>query len=456
MVQKLSAAQRRYIENALLIAALGLTFKKLEEDYETKPLGDIADTTSGGTPLRNTSTYYGGNIPWIKSGELNDNLIEEVEEYITEEGLANSSAKIYPKGTLVVALYGATVGKTGILGLDAASNQAVCAVFPKTKETTNEFVFWFLRHKRPEFLGMSFGGAQPNISQKIIRETLIPIPSLELQKKLSDFFAIIERRQNGDASKKYPTLPDEFADVIHTVELIESLAARVNEAQRLREEADEEANSLERSILDKIYKSCVAQFGTVELADACDTITDGDHITPKFADNGVKFIFVGNVSSGFLHFRNCKYVVPEYFEKIRPQRKAKLGDILYSAVGATLGIPAIVDQQEDFCFQRHIAIIKPNRAKLDSKFLWYLMRSATIFDFAWANTTGSAQPTVPLNAIRKIPVVVPPLDEQRRIVAYLDGLQAKVNALRGLQSETQEELDALLPSVLDMAFRGEL
>jgi len=249
-----------------------------------------------------------------------------------------------------------------------------------------------------------------------------------------------------------PPLTEQRRIVAH----IESLEARVNEAQRLREEADIEANSLERSLIDKVYKSCVEQYGTIELANVCDSITDGDHITPKFEENGVKFIFVGNVSSGFLHFRNCKYVLPEYFAKVRPQRKAQLGDILYSAVGATLGVPAIVDKQEDFCFQRHIAIIKPNREKLDPKFLWYVMRSATIFDFAWANTTGSAQPTVPLNAIRKFPVVVPPLDEQRRIVAYLDGLQAKVNALRELQVKGGEELSALMPSILDKAFKGEL
>src|SRR5688500_4798805 len=148
-----------------------------------------------------------------------------------------------------------------------------------------------------------------------------------------------------------PPLAEQRRIVTH----IESLAARVNEAQRLREEAEVEAESLERSYIDKIYKSSVANFGTSEFANVSDTITDGDHITPRFSDSGVKFIFVGNVSSGFLHFRNCKYVEPEYYAKIRPQRKAQIGDILYSAVGATLGIPAIVDQVEEFCFQRHIA-----------------------------------------------------------------------------------------------------
>src|SRR5205807_6077496 len=99
---------------------------------------------------------------WIKSGELRDGLIAVSEESISEAGLKGSSAKIFPHGTLVVALYGANVGRTGILGLDAATNQAVCALFPKNS-LDRDYLWWFLRRMRPIFVGESFGGAQPNI-----------------------------------------------------------------------------------------------------------------------------------------------------------------------------------------------------------------------------------------------------------------------------------------------------
>ena len=188
----------------------------------------------------------------------------------------------------------------------------------------------------------------------------------------------------------------------------------------------------------------------------CLSITDGDHITPAFAETGVMFIFVGNVSSGYLHFNNCKYVVPEYFAAIKEHRKPAKGDILYSAVGATLGIPAIVDCNQEFCFQRHIALLKPDLSQLSSEFFWHMLRSSTLYETAWAGTTGSAQPTIPLKAIRVLEIPLPPLSEQRRIVAYLDDLQAKVDALKRLQSETAAELNALLPSILDKAFKGEL
>jgi type I restriction enzyme, S subunit len=186
------------------------------------------------------------------------------------------------------------------------------------------------------------------------------------------------------------------------------------------------------------------------------TITDGDHNTPAFVEEGVKFIFVGNVSSGRLHFEHCKRVDPTYFKNITSTRKPTPGDILYSAVGMTLGIPAIVDTNEEFCFQRHVAIIKPNHARADTRFLWHMLQSGTVYRKAWSSTTGSAQPTVPLRAIRALPIPLPPVPEQRRIVAYLDSLQAKVDALKALQAETAAELDALLPAVLDKAFKGEL
>lgn len=247
-----------------------------------------------------------------------------------------------------------------------------------------------------------------------------------------------------------------LAEQRRVVARIDEVAAKIAEARRLRAEAVEEAEALWRSGLDRFYKDAAETFGLAPIRNLCTSITDGDHLTPTFLDEGVKFIFVGNISSGRLHFKNCKHVSKEYYKSLRPQRKPQIGDILYSTVGMTLGIPVVVDTPEPFCFQRHVAIIKPDQEKHDPAFLCFMLQADTVFRRAWAETTGSAQPTVPLGAIRLHPIPVPPLPEQRRIVAELDALQAKVDALRALQAETAAELDALLPAVLDRAFRGEL
>jgi type I restriction enzyme S subunit len=188
----------------------------------------------------------------------------------------------------------------------------------------------------------------------------------------------------------------------------------------------------------------------------CLSITDGDHNTPTFAELGARFIFVGNVSSGRLHFEGCKRVSEEYFKSLSRSRTPQRGDILYSAVGATLGVPAVVDTDEPFCFQRHVAILKPDPAIVLSGYLWHMLRARTVFTKAWESTTGSAQPTIPLRAIRKLPVPVPSIDEQRKLAISLDEVQLAVSDLESSQAHTAAELDALLPSILDRAFKGEI
>jgi type I restriction enzyme S subunit len=180
------------IDASVVVARM--IFNYLESHAPLKKIQDIAETTSGGTPSRNITSYYGGNIPWIKSGELNDGFIEKSEEYITEEGLNNSSAKVYPKGTLVLALYGATVGKVGILNIEAASNQAVCAIFPN-KDVNRDYLFWFFRQKRYDYIKSSFGGAQPNISQKVVKGTLAPIPDYKVQENIVKFLNHYESKR---------------------------------------------------------------------------------------------------------------------------------------------------------------------------------------------------------------------------------------------------------------------
>jgi len=237
---------------------------------------------------------------------------------------------------------------------------------------------------------------------------------------------------------------------------IEELAAKEAEARGLRSLALDEVEALSRSVTDSTYKRLTSEIGLSHLRTACTSITDGDHLTPAFSEGGVKFIFVGNVSTAQLHFNGVKYVTSQYFQGLSATRVPRRGDLLYSAVGATLGIPAVVNVDDDFCFQRHVAILKPDRTKALSHFLWHMLKSQTVFDKAWASTTGSAQPTIPLRAIRELPIPLPPLDRQKQVVAELDALQAKVDAVKALQAETAAELDAMLPAILDKAFKGGL
>lgn len=161
---------------------------KLPQGWEWKNLGEIANTSSGGTPSRNKKEYWeNGNIKWLKSGELNDGYIDFIEENITEEAIENSSAKIFQKGTLLIAMYGATAGKLGILNLDSTTNQAICAFLHKDKNIKflEKFLFYFLFFLRDKIIKDSFGGAQPNINQTYIKNLQIPLPPIKEQEQIA-------------------------------------------------------------------------------------------------------------------------------------------------------------------------------------------------------------------------------------------------------------------------------
>ena len=154
-------------------------------DYTLKRISELCKIGSGGTPARRHKEYYNGTIPWIKTGELHDEILYDTEEKITQQGLENSSAKLYPKGSLVVAMYGATIGKTAKLGIDATTNQA-CAVLSYIDNNLiqTDYLWIYLQSQTNNLKKMAYGGAQPNINANIISNYLIPIPPVNLQNSI--------------------------------------------------------------------------------------------------------------------------------------------------------------------------------------------------------------------------------------------------------------------------------
>lgn len=166
-----------------------------EKGWETKRLGDVCQTSAGGTPTKGRSEYYdNGTIPWLRSGEINKMYICNTELFINELGLRNSSAKWFPKNTVVIAMYGATVGQVGILCHEMTTNQAVCGIFPN-KTFAPIYLYHFLHSQKENYIKIAAGGAQPNISQNIVRNTLICCPPLALQQRFASKIEAIEQQK---------------------------------------------------------------------------------------------------------------------------------------------------------------------------------------------------------------------------------------------------------------------
>ena len=148
-------------------------------------MGEIGNWQAGATPSRMRKDYYGGNIPWLKTGDLTDGYICEIPETITDKALEETSVKLNPTGSVLIAMYGATIGKIGILTFPATTNQACCACVDY-KAVTQKYLFYFLLSYKEEFVKMGGGGAQPNISKEKIISTLIPVPPIAEQNRIAD------------------------------------------------------------------------------------------------------------------------------------------------------------------------------------------------------------------------------------------------------------------------------
>ncbi len=195
-------------------------------------IGDVCSTSSGGTPLSTNAAYYeGGTIPWLRSGEVAQGEVYHSELFITEEGLKNSSAKIFPINTVLVAMYGATAGEVGILRFEASTNQAICGIIPNDK-LYPDFLYITLKANKPALIRLAGGGAQPNISQKIIREFKIPLPSLEVQKEIVAEIEGYQKVINGartvlDNYRPYISIHPDWP-MVKLVEIIDSLESGVS------------------------------------------------------------------------------------------------------------------------------------------------------------------------------------------------------------------------------------
>ena len=163
-----------------------------QESWKKLTLKDVAKWGSGGTPSRKHPEYYTGDIAWVKTGELNNEYLYETEEHITPEAIKNSSAKLFPKETVIIAMYGATIGQCAILGIEATTNQA-CACAVAKPIIDNKFLFSYLLSQKANFINLGKGGAQPNISQTILKDYPITLPTLIEQQSKEAAEAVLEQ-----------------------------------------------------------------------------------------------------------------------------------------------------------------------------------------------------------------------------------------------------------------------
>ncbi|MBC8458546.1 MAG: restriction endonuclease subunit S, partial [Deltaproteobacteria bacterium] len=350
----------------------------LSEGWEWTTIGAICETASGGTPSRNKSEYYDGEIPWLKSGELNDSFIFSTQESITELGLRNSSAKVFKSGDILIALYGATVGKLGILGKPVSTNQAICAI--RTPSILgNKYLFWFLKYKRNTLLKKRIGGAQPNISQQIIRNTELPLPPFPEQHriiaKIEELFtkldAGVEALKLVQAQlKRYrQSVLKAAVEGRLTVEWREQNKDELEPADKLLERTQEE----KKANLGKKYKESIPvdtsdlpklPYGWLWLRaeTICEKIQDGTHFSPKvqYSDKSYRrylYVTAKNIRESGVNLSNISYVDEEFHRTIYKRCNVEKNDVLLIKDGVKTGIATVNQLDQEFSLLSSVALL---------------------------------------------------------------------------------------------------
>jgi type I restriction enzyme S subunit len=283
--------------------------------------------------------------------------------------------------------------------------------------------------------------------------------------KVPDHWQSIGSQSSGTNVRRQSLHPSQFeraeiplpplGEQRRVVARIEELAARIHEARTLRHQAAEEAEALVSRSAETIL---LDGFPKTRLEAVCPIITDGTHQTPRYTEEGAIFLSAKNVKPFRFMPEEHRWVSVEDFRNYTARTKPRRGDVLLTRVGAGIGEAAVVDQDIEFAIYVSLALIRTDSTRLAPEFLVHWLNSPSGRASSHRETLGRghSQGNLNLKLLRGVELPVPPLTEQRRIVAELDALQAEVDALKRLQAETAAELDALLPALLDRAFKGEL
>ncbi len=396
-----------------------MNIKKIPSHWEIKKMPCVVKWSSGGTPKATEKLYYeNGTIPWLVIGDLNNGIVTHSESMITELGLSNSSAKLVSPGTLLVAMYG-SIGKLGITGMECCTNQAI-AFAKEMYGVTTKYMYYYLARIKPDLISQGKGGTQKNISLTVLNSFDVVVPPIEEQERI--------------------------------VARIEELFSELDNGVETLKKTKQQLAVYRQAALEKAFSICNRK---IAIEKVCEHVTDGDHMPPPKAPKGIPFIMISNIQNYKIDWSNTAFVGREYYDNIDKKRCPQLGDVLYTVTGS-FGIPVLIDYDKKFCFQRHIALLRPNNT-IDQKFLFYAMQTPCVYSQATKLSTGTAQKTVGLTVLRKIQIpFIDNIDVQHSIV---DDIECKMSVCDNLEKMVDialQQVEAMRQSILKKAFEGGL
>ena len=243
-----------------------------------------------------------------------------------------------------------------------------------------------------------------------------------------------------------------IAEQQRIVTRIEELFSELDSAVETLQKTKQQLEVYRQAVLKEAFAECQS---TVKVNDVCKHVTDGDHMPPPKAETGIPFIMISNIDKNVINWNGTAFVNREYYENINDKRRPQKGDVLYTVTGS-FGIPVLVDFDREFCFQRHIALLRPNN-RIIQKYLYYVMQEPEVYQQAEKKSTGTAQKTVSLSVLRNIEIpFVESVKEQERIVEKIESQLSVCDGIERTIEESLQQAEAMRQSILKKAFEGRL
>lgn len=402
-------------------------------------IGEVAKISSGfGFPER----YQGkksGELPFAKVRDISNCVkystghLHSADNYVDQTDLLTLRAKAVPAGSTAFAKIGEALrlNRRAFLRVDAILDNNCMAVTPE-KGIEPEYLYYFLT--TVDLAPFAVATTVPSVRRGDVEGVKLWLPPREEQRRIIAKIDSLSAKSRRARSR-----------LDHIPRLVEKYKQAMLSAAFQGE--------LTREWRGRLGTSAPA---VVPLRALCASITDGDHQAPPRAESGTPFITISAMNDGVIDLNKATRFVPQsYVDGLKASRRPSIGDVLYSVTGS-FGIPAAVVFDKPFVFQRHIAILKPDHAKVQTGYLHRLLGAPQVMEQAQSVATGTAQKTVPLSGLREFLIPHPPLDEQREVTRCIDNAFAWIDRLASEATSARKLIDHLDRSVLAKAFRGEL
>ncbi|WP_376958032.1 restriction endonuclease subunit S [Azospirillum sp. A26] len=394
-------------------------------------IGDIARVKAGATPSREKQELYFSEFghPWVKTGDLTDGLLCETAERITEKAVADTSCEIHPPGTVLVAMYGGfqQIGRTGILQVYAATNQAVSAIIANRQRVIPHFLNYCLVYSRPAWKKIAASSRKdPNITKQDILDFQIPLPPLSEQRRIAEILSSVD-----EAIAATQAVIEQTRTVKQSV--LNHLLTKGIRHTRFKQ--------TEIGVLPEAWE-------VVTVDDICQRISVGIVVQPAqyYVPEGVKCFRSANVREGRVEDSNWVYISPEANEQLAKSR-LEAGDVLVVRSGYT-GTSCVVTPEFAGANCIDIIFARPNQKEVNSHFLSALINSPIGREQVLRSEGGMAQKHFNVSAMKKMLVPLPSMVEQEVISSRVIELNAQLWLAEAEISRLQRLKSALMSDLL--------